>query len=257
MSRTFNGSTGTYLSSSALVVSAYPFTFACWCRTNDVTNRKTLFCLNDSTTNSNYQQVLIGGNVANDPVLAESGAFTATSTAGFSGSTGIWGHAAAVYASATDRRAFYNGGNKGTQTSSYPWPAATNQSTIGMFRGVGSFNPWNGDIAWACVWNVALSDEEIAALGTLGRAVHPSAIRPSAIVDLWECIESTGNEVPRIGTDTMTETGTVTVSESPLVSSWWPSVVTRSAPAAPAGGQPTMRRWGGVPGMALTGRGSW
>ena len=68
-----------------------------------------------------------GGTVKAEAAENALGA-SAVSTSGRS--TGTWHHACGIFASATDRRAFIDGGSKGTNTDDYA-PAGVNVTNIG------------------------------------------------------------------------------------------------------------------------------
>jgi hypothetical protein len=102
----------------------------------------------------------------------------ASSTADLTVST--WGHAGAVFASNTSRSAYANGGNKGTTTTSITVGALT-LATLGAltFSGGSVANYLDGKIAEVGVWNVALTDDEMA---SLGKRYSPRLIRPASLV---------------------------------------------------------------------------
>lgn len=91
-----------------------------------------------------------------------------------------WNFVAGVWTSSTSRSAFVNGGGKGTGTNSAT-PSSINRLTVGSQDNAGSGQPTaSGDrIAEVGVWNVALSDDEIAALG---KGISPLLVRPQNLV---------------------------------------------------------------------------
>ena len=97
----------------------------------------------------------------------------ATTAASVSANT--WVHIAGVWASLSSRSVYLNGANKVTNTTT------VNSLTTGYtFIGGDNVypNPCNGLIAFAGIWNIALSDADIASLaaGAAPWKVHPEAL---------------------------------------------------------------------------------
>jgi len=87
----------------------------------------------------------------------------AVTTATFSADQ--WHHAAAVYVSSSQRHVYLDGANKGSSTVTAV-PSGQDTTSIGhiVFSTPSGF--FAGDIAEAAIWNTALSDAEIAILGS-------------------------------------------------------------------------------------------
>lgn len=104
----------------AAVVAVRPLTMACWFRSTDITVNQCLMSISDSDRNDVrslrlYAADAVGGDPVHAQELGLSNTGNADSTAGYSANTGA--HACGMFASNTDRRAFLNGGNKGTNTT--------------------------------------------------------------------------------------------------------------------------------------------
>ena len=85
-------------------------------------------------------------------------------------------------AAADDRNVYLDGGNHVQQTDNSA-PANLDRAAIGQLYQDGSwYYPMSGTIALPCIWDVALSPDEIAALGA---GAHPLMIRPDNIVAFW------------------------------------------------------------------------
>jgi hypothetical protein len=182
VARTFNN-TGTLSKATVnLPPTAAPFTVSGWVNPASFAGTNVLYSLNNSVNTTYFiitadsSGVYVGTNTGGTGVL---------STAGMS--TGVWQHFTGVFASATSRSAYLNGGNKGTDTVSASL-IGVDRITLGGYYQTGFVNSLAADIADFGVWNVALTDEEIAALG---RGVPPTRIRPSALVAYWP-LEATG-----------------------------------------------------------------
>lgn len=114
---------------------------------------------------------------------------------------GAWNHGAAVFASETSRTPYLNGtaGTNGTVSV-----VVTNSPNVivgvrwqGTTAGFGTSGWFDGDIADAAIWNVALTAAEIASLAA---GASPLTIRPQSLVFYAPMTgESTTTEVNLIG----------------------------------------------------------
>lgn len=108
-------------------------------------------------------------------------------------------------------------------------------SFISLFANVSSASFDDGTLAQACLWNVALSADEIAALG---KRFHPLLIRPSSILGGTDLIRDV---VPF--RNSWTVTGTLTVAaHAPLI---FPGRQKSIPSAAAAAGSATHPGWAG------------
>ncbi len=162
---------------SSTPITAYPFTFAAWVQSSDITTGNEIVVLTELPSGDSHQLIqAIGGTVRVSSVDFTVGSGTANSTASMSNNT--WSHACGVFSAANSRSAYLNGGNKETDTNNINANmAGMDEIEIGFFRAVGSDR--NLDIAEVGIWDVALSDEEVAALGH-GYSCH--LIRPQNLI---------------------------------------------------------------------------
>jgi len=167
---------------SALVTEAdYPFTFACWFKVPNVTTNYMLMSTARIGNNLHFHTMYVAGSIAGDPVRvgARGGSTSANwakTTSGYSAN--VWHHACGVFAANNDRRAYLDGGSKGT-TATGRNPASIDQFYLGRYE-AGIY--LNGHIAEAAVWNVALDDAEIA---SLGKGFRPLLVRPASLLAYW------------------------------------------------------------------------
>jgi hypothetical protein len=142
-------------------VTAAPLTMCCWFQTDDLGNEGCLLWIGDKDVNGHGWQLIANGAVGGDPIqfvaLPDSG--TAATSSGMSLNT--WHHAAAVTSSATSRDVFIDGGSKGSDTTSSV-PAGSDRFAIGFRARSSPVLYHSGLIAEAAVWNVALTEAEIA-----------------------------------------------------------------------------------------------
>lgn len=199
MARKFVAASSQKIVFGSALVTAVPLTIACWF--NPVSNAVAyrLFGISDGS-NSNLFCVgqTSGGKV--DATTVGAGSLTSAASVTASTTSGTWAHACAVFASATDRRAFLNGTNKGTDATSKT-PSGLNATDIG-FDGSGTFA--NANIAECAIWNITLADAEVAALanGVAAWLIHPEALKFYAPLSMGYS--------PEINIISNTNTGTIT-----------------------------------------------
>ena len=186
MARVFNG-TSQYLSRASAVVGAAPLTMACWFYSTSAAALQTIMEVSRTGaagTTDKYRIILRGDLAAGSKTLQaqQIPGFLATTTAQYS--INQWHHGCGVFASASSRTAYIDGGNAGTDTTSgtvgtlgqtligTAWDSSN--STFGAF--------FSGRIAEAAIWDVELTAAEVAALA---RRYTPLQIRPQSLVAYW------------------------------------------------------------------------
>ena len=191
MARNFNGTSARIHVSSA-VVSAAPYTMACWFRTTSMAHLGTLISIN-TPPGAQYAGLWFRGDIAGDPVdiLVESGAgqYTVRSTTGCT--SGQWHHACGVFTSSTSRTVYLDGGSSATDTNIVT--PSVDRTEVGAWY---SSLWFNGDIAEVGIWNIDLTAAEVA---SLAKGVSPALIRPQnhvaylpLIRDTHEIVNATG-----------------------------------------------------------------
>jgi hypothetical protein len=179
-----------YLTRDASVpLTGVPLTLACWGRTTDMANSQSVFSLSQTTNPTNGSHYLnFGGATVGDPIRAitGSGGVYAVATAG-TYSSGVWTHAAGVFPTNNSRTAYCNG-VAGTAETTAKTPTGIDRVDIG--RLITTANNFGGDIAEACIYNVALTAAEIAALAA---GISPLSVRPDALVAYWPLLDNDGD----------------------------------------------------------------
>lgn len=223
MSVLFDNAASEYLEYSGAIVSAYPFTLACWFYSDDATIDQELMAVGNPATNSNYWSLRAAGAVGGDPVqvIVESISDNETSTStGFSANT--WHHACGVFTSSTSRTAYIDGGSSATGTTDLT-PTSPNLSRIGFSVRLSPIDPryMSGRIAEAAIWDVALSAAEVV---SLAKGFAPLFIRPASLVAYWPLDRNSFNKgggsttLDRWkGTYNLTETNTPALAEHPRI----------------------------------------
>jgi hypothetical protein len=209
MARYFTRANLEYFGASGAVVSDEPMTLACWYYPVQVGIDVHLFGFNNDTSSLHYQEINI--RAADDFHLATSrSGSTQVSAASAAISVNQWNHCCAVFAAANDRRAYLNGGNKGTESSTRN--PTLNYTTIGALNNGGSpsANSADGRVAECAIWNVALTDKEV---GMLAAGVSPIRVRPGSLVAYYPLPAFTGNAIDYSGNNnTLADISTVTTA---------------------------------------------
>lgn len=180
MARLFASASSMYGTFAAASITIAPCTFACWWRPTTIGGTQSLVYATSSTATSNRIGLRMSGASglidAHYSSVATGGVISSSAT-GMTANT--WGHAAAVFASATSRTAYRNG------VAGTPETTSCTPSTIDTMGVAAQYlNPsWtgfcNGRIADIGIWNVALTVNEIAALA---RGVSPLRIRRLSLI---------------------------------------------------------------------------
>lgn len=200
--------TNTNYEAASAVVTAYPFTMACWFYVANTTTNRTLMDLGN-TTESAGQALNVNSSAVVQASTTVPGA-TSSAVSSTTHSANTWHHATAVFASATDRRAFLDGGGKGTNAVSRLFTATIDRTLLGRRLRTNSYSqPVTGRLAECAIWNVALTDDEVY---SLGRGYRASLIRPSALILYAPLIRDVIDFARGV---TLTAVGTPTVIEHP------------------------------------------
>lgn len=173
MSRVLAATSSQYL--KAPFVPAFPFTVSLWFQPTGVLEN-TIWSLSDALTTVNYFRCRASG-VQDFRLSAAAGGASNQITTG-AWVDGQWSHVACVVTSATDRALFADGGSKVTDTVSRA-PAGIDDFYLGVLGQPTPSGYTTGKLAHACIWNVALSDGEVASLAA---GTHPFDIQPNNLV---------------------------------------------------------------------------
>lgn len=211
-----------YLLYTTGIVTAMPLTIAAWGKTSITGTLQAMVHIGDVDVNPTQNRWSLTVDV-NDKVTATtnttSGTVSAVTSTAISANT--WFHACAVFTSATSRGAYLNGGGKGSNTTSRS-PTGIDRTAIGVLFGSSVSQPFGpagtGDLAEVAVWNIALSDADVAALAT---GVSPLLIHPEALVGYWPLLGVNSPENNLLSnTSTMSITGSLSQSAHPRVFEW-------------------------------------
>lgn len=208
MARTFANTTADNLQLAASAITAAPVTLSAWVNLAAVgTVVRTIIDINNSASAQFRNCFRLEMNTT-ETIQARTGSASASSASQTAGAltAGTWAHAGAVFASTTSRTAYLNGTAATTETTSRA-VTGINQVTIGVeSHSSGTLAlPWNGEIAEAAVWDVALDAGEMAALA---KGVSPLLVRPTSLIYYWPIVGKYSPEIDLISAGDMTVTGT-------------------------------------------------
>jgi hypothetical protein len=253
VARLFDDASTQYLEVDSTPLTQVPATLACWFRSDDITLTQALISLADKDDDNDRLTLFAGGGTAGDPVIAQTtnqlgSTAAAVSSTGYSAD--VWHHACGVFAANNDRRAFIDGGSKGTNTTTRSMVSGQiDRVSIGRLGSLTVGNYMSGRIAQAAIWNVALSDAEVAALA---RGIAPPYIQPAALIAYWP---AWGTHSPEIdlttGNRQLVVSGAVSANHapvSPFSSRLWGSCpfIEEGTPPGGGTGQPMWRRVGHI-----------
>jgi hypothetical protein len=185
MSRLFDDGSNEYLEIDSSPVASEPFTLACWFYSDNIADRQSLICLADKDVADNYHSLRANGTGAGDPISAlsyDGDSERASTSTGYSANT--WHHACGVWAADNDRRAYIDGGSKGTNSNNQN-VSGIDRISIGRNGDSTPANYMSGRIAEAAIWSAALTDAEVA---ILAKGYSPLFVRPQSLVAYWPLI---------------------------------------------------------------------
>ena len=198
MARSFDG-TSQYLNIDSAVISTFPCTLAGWCYKTDTGANGCIVAVGNSTADEQFR---LNYNGSEDMIAASEsvigGQDTATSSG--AGANNVWTHGAAVFRTSTSRDAYRNGANKGSDTNANI-PLLLDRTRIGELANTDTGQFFPGYLADVAIWNIDLSDTDVAALA---KGVSPLHIRPDYLVAYWPLAGRHDPEIDRVGGYNMT-----------------------------------------------------
>lgn len=147
--------------------------------------------------------------------------------------TGSWEIALVVVHSATERYLYSSTAARGGSSSEPSIsPSDMNRVVLGAMNwGAPKIQHLDGSVAWAAVWNGALSQASAEAFVA---GAHPLLIEPEILKEFWPIYGHTAPEIGLLGAGTMAVTGSTEVA-SPLCPLQEPWMVNYTPPGAADG----------------------
>ncbi len=225
MARLFDDGSTEYLQIESAVITAYPFAMACKFRSNDDTTNQVLIFVGDKAVSNYYTSLIARGATANDPIYAFSHNYGSASTAPAATSVGFtqdtWHHAAGIWLGVSERHAYIDGGNKGSDTGTVGAMVNHDRTAIGMARDDSPAGPMSGEIAEAAIWdltNWGANDAERETnfekvIASLAKGFTPGHF-PLGRVAYWKLVRGLNDET---GGYNLTASGTVVVAHPRII----------------------------------------
>ena len=213
MALDFDGATA-YLAASVAPATDEGLTLAAWCLADATTGAHTVLALENAGASANSWSIGLNHATTAARIFKRDGAGDNVNDTTTTYSLGVWMHICGVFAADNDRRIFLNGGGKGTGTTTVTESGPPNAVTIGARRGSTTVRFFDGKIAEAAIWNVALTDAQVAELAA-GKA--PDMVQPQSLAAYWPLIGRRTNEIDRVGNAVLTATGSPTAYGHPRI----------------------------------------
>jgi len=214
MSLDLDGTTASVdLGAGALDITGTTLTICCWFR-HDVTGASDMLVAKGNAATIQYRIWVDSGNVARFDV--GNGAGTSSTCSGTTSiSTGVWYHLCGRMAGSgsADHELFLNGVNEDTAGSATVTLASNGLNAIVGMTNDASFR-LDGKVAEVAIWDIALSDAKIQALG---RGVSPLVVRPGTDLKGYFPLWSSGHLRDLSGRGVLaTNTAGVTFAHPPV-----------------------------------------
>lgn len=239
MARLFNQGSNEYLQTDQAPVTAEPLTMACWFYTLDDSLTQILMWIGDKDAGNNqHHDIFLETDLEVKAFSKDTSSATASTSTNWAQDQ--WHHACGVFAADNDRRAFLDGGGKGTNSTSRS-PVGWDRTTIAQLGGIGV--SFDGYIAEAAIWNAALSDDEV---DILGKGYSPLFVRPQNLVAYWPLIRDENQD--KVGGYDLTAFNTPSIAPHPPIIYPAPPIFYPAATII-AAGQPMNLRATTIPGM--------
>jgi hypothetical protein len=208
MAYNFNGS-NQYLSTASSPASGTPMTIACWMRPTNSDSLGAGVSVGQ-TSASHRNQVFVQASRI-DIAAQGASALSQVQSSDATAFSNVWTHGAGVFASATSRTVYKNGGNSATVTTNIGSQNAFASALVGV-RDNGSIGLYfNGNIADVGIWNAALTADEIASLAD---GMTCDKVRPQSLVFYAPLVRDL---IDAKGGLTITNNNTATVAIHPRV----------------------------------------
>jgi hypothetical protein len=213
MAYEFNGSNQRITATNP--ISDAPFTLACWFNTQNAARNSALIQVGDFATGQRCILSAAGTGGQTARLVVQGSTTTATTSSSTTWTANTWNHACGTAASNSSFAIYLNGGGKNTNATNAGAPSSAWSSTsIGVQQTNGIINTGtylDGFMAEAGIWNVALTDDEIA---SLAKGMTCNLVRPQSLVFYAPLIRNLQDVK---GGLTLTNNNTATVANHPRV----------------------------------------
>jgi hypothetical protein len=192
--------------SSPLAGNVYPYTLACWFYQSTLA---TGLMVTINSASAQFAGIAILSNGSVRALLSNAGGDADTSTQAVANS---WNHACGVFNSGNERTAYLNAGGSSTGIGALSSLSGANEILVGARRVGGVLGTYyTGLIAECGIWNVALTQPEIA---SLAKGMTCDKVRPQSLVFYAPLVRELQDVK---GGLTITNNNTATVANHPRV----------------------------------------
>lgn len=200
--------------SAVSAIAAQPCTIAFWMQPVASISNGMILGPSDGTNNNRlfFQRLTNVNPVQARAVTFAAGSGSGKATTGLNVVIGQWGNWCGLYPSSASRTIFFNGTDKQTDATGLG-ALATLTTFYVAATGAGVASSQRGIFAEVGVWNVVLTDAEVALLGISKYA--PSLVRPASLVAYWPLFGVASPEPDLAGNHPMTLTGSVPAAPGP------------------------------------------
>ncbi len=206
MSFDFDAASDQFLSAAAPVTGP-PLTMAAWFNVTDTTSQKSAVNIIEGGTNNHFLH-LMAYEAAKVNFRIDAGISSESCVSSTSYSSGTWHHACGIAAAVDDRSVFLDGGGKVLVSTSIAI-ASIDALGIGALNRAAVAFELDGLIAEVGVWNVALTDAEVAVLAA---GYSPLFVRPQNLIFYAPIVREL---VDKVGGATITNNNGATVADHP------------------------------------------
>ena len=213
----FNGTDGKGVGSAAEVTD-YPFSISCWVNSDSATAAQNAAYVGNGAGTARAQ-LSLDGNVAGDKFGAysvSSGGASAGAVTSTGYTAGTWHHFTAVYASATSRAAYIDGGSKGTNATSVA-TSSYDTTILGVRRASGTDAGYlDGRLAECGMWSVELTDDEAT---VLSKGFAPPCVRRASLLAYYPMVRDSTSlkDLFSATANNLTLAGTTAPSDHPRI----------------------------------------
>lgn len=208
-SRALDGGSDDWLIHSAAVISTTPLTIAIWAKRSTTATVEILVGAGVSTTDDNSFRIdLTSGDLVR--ALTRDASVTAASSGASFTDTAGWHHVAGVWTSSTDRRVFLDGTGDTIGTGNRT-PTGIDEFRVGARSD--STQEFTGLLAHVAVWNIALSDAEVAGLAA---GDNPLAVQAANLI-MYVPLLIDADYTDVAGSFDLTNVGTTHSTDNPTV----------------------------------------
>ena len=192
MARSTTATLGQRLTHAAAVVTAEPFTMACWIRPTALAANYAWMSI--AASGNNDDSVALQSDIAGVISFRKGNSGGSGTASAGTLTTGAWQHICGSTSGVASRSCYRNGGNKGTNATSITFGGAVDRTGLLHSARNSQDAVCNGAIADAAIWNIVLTDDDVA---TLAKGVSPRLVRPDRLVAYWPVIGNLSPEPDR------------------------------------------------------------